>query len=44
MEWGKVMSGYQVPAPEAAAGEWWTYMEQVYDFETQYDTIVNANS
>lgn len=26
--WRQVMSSYQQPAPEAAEGEWWTYMEE----------------
>lgn len=43
VEWGKVMSGYQTPAPEAREGEWWAYMEEVYDFETQYRDIVGES-
>ena len=31
------MSTFQTPAPEAKDGEWWAYMEEVYDFESQYD-------
>ena len=37
VEWGKLMSTFQTPAPEAKDGEWWAYMEEVYDFESQYD-------
>ena len=37
VEWGKLMSTFQTPAPEAKDGEWWAYMEEVYDFESQHD-------
>lgn len=40
VEWGEVMSGFQVPAPEAKEGEWWAYMEEIYDFESQYRDIL----
>eukprot|EP01098_Paradermamoeba_levis_P013447 TRINITY_DN6128_c0_g1_i1.p1 TRINITY_DN6128_c0_g1~~TRINITY_DN6128_c0_g1_i1.p1 ORF type:complete len:121 (-),score=26.83 TRINITY_DN6128_c0_g1_i1:82-444(-) len=37
VEWGKVMSSYQQPVPEAKEGDWWTYLEEVYDFESQFE-------
>ena len=39
-EWGDLMSGMQFKAPEAGAGDWWTFMEEVYCFQTQYAKFV----
>ena len=30
-EWGDLMRGFQEPAPEAAPGDWWAYMEEVFN-------------
>eukprot|EP00051_Salpingoeca_urceolata_P027992 m.484359 g.484359 ORF g.484359 m.484359 type:complete len:189 (+) comp23327_c0_seq1:81-647(+) len=40
VEWGKVCSALQVKAPEASEGDWWTFMEEVYDFQQQYRKFV----
>ena len=31
VEWGARMRAFQTPAPEAKEGDWWTYMECVFD-------------
>lgn len=41
-EWGSLCSSMQVKAPEAGDGDWWTEMEQVYDFQSQFLSIVGA--
>ena len=40
VEWGDLMRGYQVPAPEARAGDWWADMDEVFDLETQHRHMV----
>ena len=40
VDWGNLCCSMQVRAPEAGEGDWWTYMEQVYDFQSQYAQIV----
>ncbi len=30
-EWDALMRGYQEPLPEAAPGEWWSQMQEVFD-------------
>jgi L-rhamnose mutarotase len=34
-EWEELMQGFQQPAPEARAGEWWAPMEEVFDLSRQ---------
>jgi L-rhamnose mutarotase len=34
-EWDELMRGFQEPAPEAKAGEWWAPMEELYDLNRQ---------
>ena len=43
VEWGQLMSSFQEKAPEAGADDWWAYMEEVYDFESQYDKIIGPS-
>ena len=31
VEWGARMRAFQTPVPEAKEGDWWTYMECVFD-------------
>ncbi len=32
-EWDALMRNFQEPAPEAAPGEWWSQMEELFDLE-----------
>ena len=32
-EWDALMREYQEPVPEAASGEWWASMEEVFDLD-----------
>mmetsp|Transcript_11913 Transcript_11913/g.13726 ORF Transcript_11913/g.13726 Transcript_11913/m.13726 type:complete len:200 (-) Transcript_11913:216-815(-) len=43
VEWGRVTSALQETAPEAGSGEWWTFMEEVYDFQDQYLKYVGSD-
>lgn len=36
----QLMTSYQEKAPEAAASDWWTYMEEVFDLQSQHETFV----
>ena len=38
VEWGERMREFQVPAPEANRGDWWAYMEEVFDLASQLET------
>lgn len=38
VEWGERMRAFQVPAPEAKRGEWWAYMDEVFDLASQLET------
>jgi L-rhamnose mutarotase len=42
VEWSQLMQQYEAPCDSAdqASGEWWKNMEEVYCFETQYETQI----
>ena len=41
--WRQVMSSYQQPAPEAAEGEWWTYMEEASPSTLAWLSILHSH-
>ena len=42
-EWGDLMRGFQEPAPEAAPGDWWAYMEEVFNLSDSLERAARGD-